>query len=164
MAVASLLLVAGCGGSSASSTQSSSATGSGPVTRAQFIARAGAICHALRAEEAALKHRVASLETASSAEKSAVPLISQIVGMERVANEKPTALSEPPQDAVRIGELFAGLAEEADDASSIEKAFSVGDTAASEAAENVLSTRHAYDQRLAQKLGLQTCVPEVEGG
>jgi hypothetical protein len=162
--IAAMLLLAGCGGSSGSSTgQGTAATGSGPATHAQFTAQAEAICRALRAEEAALKQRVAGLEKVSgSQEKAAAPLIGQIVALDRAADERLTALSEPPNDAASIGRLVAGLFQETDDASKIEQGFTTGDRPGAEAAEKALFVTHARDQTLAHRLGLQACVSESE--
>jgi hypothetical protein len=158
-----MLLLAGCGGSGSSTGQSTTAAGSGPATRAQFTAQAEAICHTLTAKEQALKQRVAALEHVSgSQEKAAAPLIGQIVALRLAANEKLAALSEPPNDAVRVGRLVAGLFGETDDIAKVQQAFATGDRPGAEAAEQALFTTHAHDQKRARALGLQACVSEAE--
>jgi hypothetical protein len=163
VAIASIFFLAGCGSSGSSTVPGTSAAGSAQATHAQFVAQAQAICRELKGKEAAFKQRVAALEKVpGSQEKGAAPLIGQIVALERAANAKLAALSEPPQDAVSIGRLVAGLYEEADDSSNIEKDFATGDGPAAEAAERALLSWHVFDQRRANKLGLQACVAETE--
>ena len=154
------LLASGCGSTSSPTTQPGSGSSASSVTRAQFVARANAICTALHGEQALLKPRLTALEhlqSARLARKAGAGIAHESVALARAAEAKLRALARPAADAATIERLLAGYREEVTYATSIANAIASEYPRGQEAAARNLKHAVLVDRGLAAGLGLNVC-------
>ena len=144
VALAVVLAASGCfggGGGASSST-------SGP-TRAQFIARAVAVCNRYQ-------HQIGVLPQVTDLPGLAVAA-SRAVALQRRELNDLRALTPPAADRVAVGRLLGSLQRSIDAGSRLSAAAASGDRAAVLAATHALTVRLLETNRLAQPFGLGTC-------
>jgi hypothetical protein len=155
---------AGCGSSSsqtATSNASTSATSTkSTTTKAQFVARAEAICRRLSAEEKPLKASQESLKGASaaSAQQTFVSLAKEVVKLSRATEGQLRAIPPPPGEAAAIGRLLAVYREEATDVSNIAYFLTHQESSAGEAAAQALKRSVTGILATARSYGMKDCI------
>ena len=143
VAIVAVLLVTSCG-----TTRTKAA-----ITKAQFIARADAICQAEQAKLAFIKQRARTPENAPTPP----PVIRQQVVQSRAATAKLESLPQPPGESATIGKwltartVAATIASDAGEAPAREDATAVRDVLYELARANALA------RRLAGDYGMGTC-------
>ena len=143
VALAVVLAASGCfGGGGASSTTS------GP-TRAQYIARAVAVCNRYQ-------HQIGVLPQVSDLPGLAVAA-GRAVALQRRELHDLRALKPPPADRTAVSHLLGSLQLAIDAGSRLGAAAASGDRAAVLAATQALTARLLDTNRLAQPFGLGTC-------
>ena len=142
VALAVVLAASGCfGGGGSSST-------AGP-TRAQFIARAVAVCNHYQ-------HQIGALPQVSDLPALAVAA-GRAVTLERRELHDQRALTPPPGQRAAVGRLLTSLQRSIDAGSRLSAAAGTGDRTAVLAAAQALSAQLLETNRLAQPFGLGTC-------
>jgi hypothetical protein len=143
VAIVAVLAVTSCG----------TARTNAAVTKAQFIARADAICQAEQAKLAFIK-----LGAGAAGEGPTTPsVIRQEVVQSRAATAKLESLPQPPGENATIGKwltartVAATIASDAGEAPAGEDATAVRDVL------NELTRANALAQRLAGDYGVETC-------
>ena len=155
---------AGCGSSSsetATSNASTSAAGTkSTTTKAQFVARAEAICRRLSAEEKPLKASQESLKGASaaSAQQTFVSLADKVVKLSRTAEGQLRAIPPPRGEAAAIDQLLAVYREEATDVSNIAYFLTHQENSAGEAAAQALKRSVTGIVATARSYGMKDCI------
>jgi hypothetical protein len=163
-AVLVAVLCSGCGGGSSTSTTGARAGGasstSASATKAQFVARAEAICRALSSQEQPLKARQESLKglPPEAADAEFVSIVSKVVAYSQTAAGKLNALALPPGDAAAIEKLLLSFSEETGDAKAIEQAARKQESTPGEDAQDAL--RKKIDENLpqAEAYGMKDCI------
>jgi len=131
------------------------ATSSKPTpTMTQFIAQADEICKTLKSEQAQVKQRFSE---SSKGVTAAVQLGRQGITFSRAANAKLQALPKPASEAATIEKLLTGYGEEATDGTNALDALAHKEISAEEAAQAALTKVEAFDDGVAQTLGLKVC-------
>jgi hypothetical protein len=155
---------AGCGSSSSQTTTSNAstpaATTKSTTTKAQFVARAEAICRRLSAEEKPLKASQESLKGASaaSAQQTFVSLADKVVKLSRTAEGQLRAIPPPPGEAAAIDQLLAVYREEASDVSNIAYFLTHQENSAGEAAAQALKRSVTGIVATARSYGMKDCI------
>jgi hypothetical protein len=155
---------AACGSSSsqtATSNASTSAAGTkSTTTKAQFVARAEAICRRLSAEEKPLKASQESLKGASAAaaQQTFVSLAGKVVKLSRTAEGQLRAIPPPPGEAAAIDQLLAVYREEATDVSNIAYFLTHQENSAGEAAAQALKRSVTGIVATARSYGMKDCI------
>jgi hypothetical protein len=143
VAIVAVLAVTGCG----------TARTKAAITKAQFIARADAICQAEQAKLAFIRQRAGTPENAPTTP----PVIRQEVVQSRAATAKLESLPRPPGDSATIGKwltartVAATIASDAGEAPAGEDATAVRDVL------DELTRANALAHRLAGDYGTETC-------
>jgi hypothetical protein len=163
-AAAAALAVAGCGSGSAATTTTVAApalpTATSPATsKAQFIARADAICARSKVRLKPVEQRLKGLahvsESVVIAEAPAV--IRQGAKLTREGIAQLQALPAPPGDAATVAKIITALNNEAADIDNLATATASGEGSAVEAAKTAGQTAKATYRGLAQGYGLKVC-------
>jgi len=158
---------AGCGSSSSTTTSGSAATATSSTastksttTKAQFVARAEAICRRLSAEEKPLKASQESLKGASaaSAQQTFVSLADKVVKLSRTAEGQLRAIPPPRGEAAAIDQLLAVYREEATDVSNIAYFLTHQENSAGEAAAQALKRSVTGIVATARSYGMKDCI------
>lgn len=144
VALAVVLAASGCFGGGGGG----SSTASGP-TRAQFIARAVAVCNRYQ-------HQIGVLPQVSDLPGLAVAA-GRAVALERRELHDLRALTPPLADRAAVGRLLGSLQRSIDAGRRLSTAAASGDRAAVLAATQALTARLLDTNRLAQPFGLGTC-------
>jgi hypothetical protein len=160
--VSAAIAAAGCGSTgtpraSVPATTTAGVTAPDPA-RAQFIAAADAICHALHAQQSPLEARARTLTADTAGSRSMLQaLLRQSVMFARAAASKLQALPRPPTDAPAIGRLVTGYEREAAEVSSYADTLTELSPERQKYASGALEGTTASDRMLAERLGLKTC-------
>jgi hypothetical protein len=155
---------AGCGSSSSTTATSNASTPAASTksttTKAQFVARAEAICSRLSAEEKPLKASQESLKGASaaSAQQTFVSLADKVVKLSRTAEGQLRAIPPPPGEAAAIDQLLAVYREEASDVSNIAYFLTHQENSAGEAAAQALKRSVTGIVATARSYGMKDCI------
>lgn len=156
-----LLLLAGCGSSSTHTVTPPAGTTSAQTPgRAEFIAKADAICAKLRQAQAPLQVRAAALEEAgeSSARRTALAsVMHDVVKKARAADAQIAAIPRPAGSEPTIGKLLAGYSEETTELGKLADAIEAVDGPGIRSARAQLAKAKASDRGLAQGFGLKVC-------
>jgi hypothetical protein len=128
------------------------------LTRAQFIARADAICQLEGEKLAYIEHRAAALAGASIASfRSVAPLIRKAVAVHEAANAKLESLPEPPRDTATIGRWLTARTVAATVASDSAEAPAGQDLSAARDVQRELGRVTARARDLARGYGFKVC-------
>ncbi len=151
-------VLSGCGssGTPTASTAATPASTGGP-TKAEFVARAEAICRKLSEQEKPLEASQASLTGGGSAGTTFASLAHQVVALSQAAENKLTAIPRPPADAAAIGTLLASFTQDVGDANALAQAAVKEESAAGEAAEGALRKSIAAHSQLSDEYGMKLC-------
>lgn len=155
---------AGCGSSSSQTATSNASTpvasANSTTTKAQFVARAEAICRKLSAEEKPLKASQESLKGASAAaaQQTFVSLAGKVVKLSRTAEGQLRAIPPPPGEAAAIDQLLAVYREEATDVSNIAYFLTHQENSAGEAAAQALKRSVTGIVATARSYGMKDCI------
>jgi hypothetical protein len=157
--IAAMLLVVaitGCGGGSTSTT---AATVPAAPAKAQFIARADAICARTNAKLKPVQQRLAALarESESTVETGESAALRQGATITREGIAQLQALTVPPSDAATVKKIITALDDEAADIDTMASATASGEASAIEAAKRAEQTTKATYGGLAQGYGLNIC-------
>jgi hypothetical protein len=123
------------------------------LTRAQFIARADAICRTTDAKLAYIRQLAAKLGRAPSA----APVMRQEVAAARLATARLESLPEPPGESGAIGSWLTARTVAATVASDAAEAPSGEDRAAVKDVFAELEVARTRAERLARDYGLEAC-------
>lgn len=156
--------VAGCGGGSTRTTAgtvtrvSSPSTPTAPAapTKAQFVARADAICARTNAKLKPVQGRLAAVENVVGSKEGAAAL-RQGATITREGIAQLQALAVPQGDAATVQKIITALDDEAADIDNMAAAAAGGEASAIEAAKRAEQTTKAAYQGLAQGYGLKVC-------
>jgi len=155
-----VVALSGCGASAHTATVGTS-TGQAPTPAASpavFIAKADAVCAALKQREASLTQRFTSLAGSSAAEeREGAPIMRGIVRLARAADARFAAIPVPPQDASAVARLLTGYSEEATDLNKAAAGFESHEQVTWEAALGALTKAELSGHRAALGLGLKKC-------
>ncbi len=153
-------LLAACGHTSTTTSNTVSASSPGAATRAQFVARAEAVCHALTAQERPLRARQESLKglAPAAAQTTFVSLARQVVALSRATAGELEALPRPAADRAAIEKLLRAYSEETADVSNLAEAAAHQDAALGEQAQRVLKRSIAANIELASTFGMKSCL------
>lgn len=148
-----VLLLAGCGGGSASTAGAS-------TEKAHFVAHAQAVCRTLEARERPLKARQESLkgQPTATADKAFVTLARQVAVLSRAAEGKLQALPRPAADAHAIAGLLTSFTQEIADVSAVANAVADNQPETGESADAALRKSIAQNSALADAYGMNACV------
>jgi hypothetical protein len=155
------LALGGCGSSASQTVTVTRAPGNNvaqPVpTRAEFIAKADAICARLKADQAPLEARAqgSAGEIPSSATEASI--FREDIRLGRAATARFAALPRPPGDRGVIEKLLTLDGDEATDLGNVADAVEAEDSASFRTAIGTLKKVEAHDYGLAQGLGLKVC-------
>ncbi len=159
-----LAALAGCGGGSTSTTAatvtrvpspSTSAVPAAP-TKAQFIARADAICARTDAKLKPAKKRLGAVENVVGSKEGAAAL-RQAASITREGIAQLQALTVPQGDAATVQKVITALDDEAADIDNMASAAAAGEASAIEAAKQAMQTTKATYDGLAQGYGFKVC-------
>jgi hypothetical protein len=156
-----LVLLAGCGGSSASHNAPAGTSASdASAAKASFVAHAQELCRTLDAQEQPLKVRQESLSHLPStvADKEFVALVDQLVALSRTAESKLRALPRPAGDTRDIEALLTSFSQQLTDATEVASAAGKEESDLGEAAVLALKRSIAKNVALAQRYGMKGCL------
>jgi hypothetical protein len=159
--------VAGCGGGSTRTTAATVTRASSPSTaavpaaptKAQFIARADAICARTNAKLKPVQQHLSALarQSESAIESEGPTAFRQGAAITREGIAQLQALSVPTGDVATVQKIITALDDEAADIDNIAAATAHGEGSAIEAAKRAEQTTKATYQGLAQGYGLKVC-------
>jgi hypothetical protein len=131
-----------------------------PLTRAQFVARAEAICHTLSAHERPLRARQESLKDLPQAEAdhAFVSLADQVVALSRQAATKLAALRTSAADTSAVEKLLSSFSAETKDAAAIATAASKEESTPGEQAADALKLTVDRNLAEAEQYGMKDCI------
>jgi hypothetical protein len=161
LAALAMALVAGCGGSSGSSGSTAAEAPAGPteLTKAQFIAKADAICAATNDSESALRGSFEELQRsqAPTAQRELGEAMSALARDGAKESEEIRALVPPKKDAKEVERLIAK--EESANAVAAEAAAALeaGNAAKFYGLLESISAQGAVAQGFAEGYGLRVC-------
>jgi hypothetical protein len=170
---AAIALLAGCGSSSSGTSSSptdSGASADAPPTRAEFIAKADAICAAARAKQASLRTKIGELaKTARGEEQSKVGGISDATRRElaealrQVADiagsdlPKISAIGPPEADASKLATIFGKLESVLETTRTYAAALETHEDAKAQAVAEQGNAETSESARLAKQYGFEVC-------
>jgi hypothetical protein len=150
-----VLLLAGCGSSSTDTTTVKAA-----AARAEFVAKADAICTKLKQAQAPLEAKAGALEEASesaSRRSALASVMREAVVLARASNAKLAAIPRPAGSEPAVGKLLAGYAEETAELAKLADAIEAVDAAGIQSARANLAKAKASSRELGQQVGLKVC-------
>ncbi len=156
-----LLMLAGCGASSApQDTSTGTSASDASAAKASFVAHAQEVCRTLNAQEQPLKLRQESLKRLPStvADKEFIALVHQLVALSRAAEDKLRALPPPPGDAHDIEGVLTGFSQQLADVTEVASAAAKEESDVGEAAVLALRRSIAHNIALAQRYGMKACL------
>jgi hypothetical protein len=142
---AALLLAAACSGGGTSG----SASGGSGLSRAQYVARAGRICHSYQRRISALKRTTDLAQLALQGRRAVALESAELAELRRLA--------PPPADRQAVARMLSSLRGAIAAANALVSSAQAGDAAAVSAAAADLRARLSDTARLARPFGLDAC-------
>jgi hypothetical protein len=159
VAVITVLAIAGCGGGGTKTiTQIQTQRGAEPSTKADYIARADAICKAEEAKRAELEQQVADLAPITSGETGQVAaLLRQQADNQRAEVKGLLALRSPNPDTADLASLLSILSAEITDLDDWADAYDRRNAEEIRSAQARVAEHNAEASALARRYGFKVC-------
>jgi hypothetical protein len=159
VAVIAVLAIAGCGGGGTKTvTQIGTQTSAEPLTKAEYIARADAICKVEEAKRAELEQQVAELAPITSGETRVVAaLLRKQADNQRAEVKELTALGPPAADAADLASLLSILGAEITDLDDWADAYDRRNAKEIRSSQARVAAHNAEASSLARGYGFKVC-------
>lgn len=155
---AASLAVAGCGGGGEAEPAARDPAGAAALTKAQFIARADAVCREIKQAQGPYNERVRELPRGAALERVA-PILEGALGESRKGLERLRDLQAqaPDEDRATFGDYLAAAGRLVAESAKLAEAARSGDRAAGREVAATADALSADEQRLADEYGLEDC-------
>lgn len=157
---AAAVAVAGCGGDGRGDAEPAARdpAGAAPLTKAQFIDRADAVCRDIKQAQRPYHDRVRELARGAGLERVA-PILEGALGESRKGLERLRDLQAqaPDEDRATFGDYLAAAGRLVGESAKLAEAARSGDRAAARDVAATADALSAEEQRLADEYGLEDC-------
>ncbi len=153
---AAVLALAGCGDDKDEPAANASGGAAKPLTKAQFIARADAICRDVKAAQQPYTDRIRALSRVDQLERLA-PILEGAQEESRKGLQRLRALPAPEEDRATLDGYYAAAQKLLDAGAELAAAAKANDRARGRKVAASAGALSADEQRLADDYGLEDC-------
>lgn len=166
-----LVVLAGCGSSSSSSSSATDAGAgeAGTLTKAEFVAKADAICEATKAKQEPLRQKVEEVARKARGEEQAnggitdgtrrelAQALGRIVAMSEASQSRIQALGIPQEDAGQLEAIFQKVESSFESSLAYGAALEKHEDAEAQAVAEKANTETHETAELAKQYGFKVC-------